>query len=41
LTPGGIDHLDLPLGSATEAVLGGLLGLGAEELARLTASGVV
>ena len=32
---------DLPLGSATEAVLGGLLGLGAEELARLTASGVV
>ena len=40
LTPGGIDHLGPPLGNATEEVLCGLLGLGADELARLRASGV-
>jgi succinyl-CoA:(S)-malate CoA-transferase subunit A len=34
-TPGRIDHLGPPLGNATTEVLQGLLGLHADELARL------
>ena len=40
-TPGGIDHLGPPLGNAVDEVYGGLLGLAAEEIARLRAKGVV
>jgi crotonobetainyl-CoA:carnitine CoA-transferase CaiB-like acyl-CoA transferase len=40
-TPGEITHLGPPLGDATEEVLGGLLGLDPDEIARLRRAGVV
>ena len=40
-TPGRIDHLGPPLGDGTDAVLGGLLGLSAAEIARLRDEGIV
>lgn len=41
VTPGRIEHLGEELGNSTQTVLGGLLGLGDEEIARLRARGVV
>jgi len=40
-TPGRIDHLGPPLGNANADVLGGLLGLQAEEIRRLRQQRVV
>ena len=34
-TPGGVDHLGPPLGRHVDEILGGVLGLGEEEIARL------
>ena len=40
-TPGRIDHLGPPLGTHVNEVLGGLLGLGDEEIARLRDAKVI
>lgn len=40
-TPGRIEHLGEELGTSTQAVLGGLLGLSDEDIARLRTRGVV
>ncbi|MDE3133980.1 MAG: CoA transferase [Acidobacteriota bacterium] len=40
-TPGGVDTLGPALGQHTEEILGGLLGIGPDELAELGAQGVV
>jgi crotonobetainyl-CoA:carnitine CoA-transferase CaiB-like acyl-CoA transferase len=40
-TPGGIDHLGVPLGAHVAEVLGGLLGLSKENIAALRERGVV
>ncbi len=40
-TPGGIDHLGPSLGEGIEDIYGTLLGLGAEEIARLREKGVI
>ncbi len=41
VTPGRIDHLGEGLGESTDEVLGGLLGLRADEIARLRERGVI
>ena len=38
---GAVDWLGPPLGAHIEEIFGGLLGLGAEEIAKLKARGVV
>jgi len=40
-TPGGVDHLGRDLGADNEAVYGGLLGVDAERLDALRASGII
>jgi crotonobetainyl-CoA:carnitine CoA-transferase CaiB-like acyl-CoA transferase len=40
-TPGRIAHLGRPLGRDTDEVLGGLLGLDDDKLARLRAAGTI
>jgi len=40
-TPGRIDHLGVALGAHVDEVLGGLLGLGEDEIAALRAKGVI
>ena len=40
-SPGRVDHLGPELGSGNQAVYGGLLGLGADELARLRAKRII
>ncbi|NNL99780.1 MAG: CoA transferase [Gammaproteobacteria bacterium] len=40
-TPGGIDWLGQPVGSANEEIYGGLLGLSSEEIAKLAGNGVI
>jgi crotonobetainyl-CoA:carnitine CoA-transferase CaiB-like acyl-CoA transferase len=40
-TPGGIDSLGPPLGAHTDEILGGLLGLSADDLRALREKGVV
>ena len=40
-TPGAVDWLGPPLGAHVDEILGGLLGLSAEEIAALKARGVV
>jgi succinyl-CoA:(S)-malate CoA-transferase subunit B len=40
-TPGGIDHLGVPLGAHVAEVLGGLLGLSKENIAALRERGVI
>jgi crotonobetainyl-CoA:carnitine CoA-transferase CaiB-like acyl-CoA transferase len=41
LTPGRVDHAGAALGRHTDEILSGLLGMSAEEIARLRAEGVV
>ena len=40
-TPGGITHLGPPLGAHNSEVWGGLIGLSADEIARLEGKGVL
>jgi len=41
LTPGRVDHAGAALGRHTDEILSGLLGLSADEIARLRSDGVV